>query len=59
MDIKGFPFITQALGGDYSDIAVTANGVPVNNTLRDLEIDADLHNVRVPLSDVLSGNFAA
>ncbi len=59
VDIKGFPFITQALGGDYKDIAVSANGVPVGNTLRDLEVDADLKNVRIPLSDVLSGKFSA
>lgn len=59
VDIKGFPFITQALGGDYKDISVQANGVPVGNTLRDLEVDADLKNVRIPFSDVLSGNFSA
>jgi hypothetical protein len=59
VDIKGFPFFTQALSGDYKDISVSANGVAVNNTLRDLEIDADLKNVRIPFSDVLSGNFSA
>ena len=59
VDIKGFPFITQALGGDYQDISVQASGVPVGNTLRDLEVDADLKNVRIPFSDVLSGNFSA
>jgi hypothetical protein len=59
VDIKGFPFITQALGGDYQDISVQANGVPVGTSLRDLEIDADLKNVRIPFSNVLSGNFSA
>jgi hypothetical protein len=56
VDIHGFPFITQALAGRYSDISIDATGVPAKNTLRDLEIDADLHNVRVPLSNLLSGN---
>lgn len=56
VDIHGFPFITQALAGDYSDISVDAIGVPVQNKLRDLEVDADLHHVRVPLSNLLSGN---
>jgi hypothetical protein len=59
VDIKGFPFITQALGGDYQDISVSAQGVPVGNTLRDLGVSADLKNVRIPFSDVLSGNFSA
>ncbi len=45
--------------GNYSDITVNATGVPAANTLRDLEIDADLHNVRVPLSDLLSGNVSS
>jgi hypothetical protein len=56
VDIHGFPFITQALAGDYRDISINATGVPAKNTLRDLEIDADLHDVRVKLSDLLSGN---
>lgn len=56
VDIHGFPFITQALAGDYRDISINATGVPAKNTLRDLEVDAELHNVRVPLSNLLSGN---
>ncbi|HEY4021364.1 MAG TPA: DUF2993 domain-containing protein [Pseudonocardiaceae bacterium] len=59
VNIKGFPFITQAIGGDYQDISVSAQGVPVGSTLRDLEVDADLKNVRIPFSNVLSGNFSA
>jgi hypothetical protein len=58
VNIHGFPFITQALAGDYQDITVNATGVPAKNTLRDLEVDADLHNVRVKLSDLLSGNVS-
>jgi hypothetical protein len=58
VNIHGFPFITQALAGDYHDITVNATGVPAKNTLRDLEVDADLHDVRVKLSDLLSGNVS-
>lgn len=53
--IKGFPFLTQALSGDYGHISVYASGVPVNN-LRDLELAAELYDVKAPLSDVLNGN---
>jgi len=56
VDIHGFPFITQAIAGDYQDISINATGVPAKNTLRDLEVDADLHHVRVGLSDLLSGS---
>jgi LmeA-like phospholipid-binding len=56
VNIHGFPFITQALAGDYSDITVDAVDVPVKDTLRDLDIAADLRHVRVGLSDLLSGN---
>lgn len=56
VDIHGFPFITQAIAGDYRDIAIDAVGVPVNSQLRDLEIAADLRDVRVKLSDLLGGN---
>jgi hypothetical protein len=59
VDIHGFPFITQALAGDYQDITINATGVPAKNTLRDLEVDADLRNVRVKLSDLLSGNVSS
>lgn len=58
VNIHGFPFITQAIAGDYHDISINATGVPAKNTLRDLEVDADLHDVRVKLSDLLSGNVS-
>jgi hypothetical protein len=57
VDIHGFPFITQAISGDYRDIAINAVGIPVGN-LKELEIDADLRGVREPLSDILSGNIS-
>lgn len=54
--INGFPFTTQALAGDYRDIEISATGVPVADQLRDLEIRANLHHVRIGLSDLLAGN---
>ncbi|MEU4806676.1 DUF2993 domain-containing protein [Actinosynnema sp. NPDC023587] len=54
--INGFPFLFQALSGDYRDIEITATGVPVRDSLRDLEIRANLYHTRIGLSDLLSGN---
>ncbi|WNV91146.1 DUF2993 domain-containing protein [Umezawaea sp. Da 62-37] len=54
--INGFPFITQALGGDYKDIEISATGVPVRDQLRDLEIQANLLHTRIELSNLLAGN---
>lgn len=56
VNIHGFPFATQALGGEYDHITVTAQGVNVKDTLRDLELVAELRNVTAPLSDVIDGN---
>ena len=53
--VLGFPFLTQALSGEYDHITVDATGVPIKDTLRDVEIHADLHGVHAPLSDLLSG----
>ncbi len=57
VDIHGFPFITQAISGDYQDIAINAVGIPAGS-LKELEIDADLQGVREPLSNILSGNIS-
>ncbi|WP_246076724.1 LmeA family phospholipid-binding protein [Amycolatopsis cihanbeyliensis] len=54
--VRGFPFSVQALSGDYDHISVHATGVPVQDTLRDVEINADLLNVDAPLSDLLNGD---
>ncbi|GAA4539150.1 LmeA family phospholipid-binding protein [Amycolatopsis samaneae] len=54
--VHGFPFLTQALSGDYSHIGVTASGVPVGDKLHDVGVNADLENVTAPLSDLTSGN---
>lgn len=53
--INGFPFLLQAFAGDYRDVDVTADGVAVAR-LSNLGVDATLHHVRVPFSDLVSGS---
>ncbi|KJK53068.1 hypothetical protein UK23_01720 [Lentzea aerocolonigenes] len=61
--INGFPFMLQAVRGDYTHVAIDASGVPIKNEaqgvdLRDLDIHADLRHTRVELSDLLAGNVS-
>jgi hypothetical protein len=56
--IHGFPFITQALAGNYSHISLAASGVPIKN-LKDVAVNAELTNVTAPLSDLANGNTSA
>jgi DUF2993 family protein len=53
--INGFPFLTQAIAGDYRNVEVTADRVTVAR-LRNIGVEATLEHVRVPLSDLLSGS---
>ncbi|MPY98831.1 MAG: DUF2993 domain-containing protein [Actinophytocola sp.] len=57
--IHGFPFTTQALGGEYEHITLSADGVAVQDALRNLELIAELRNVTAPLNDVIEGNTDA
>lgn len=55
VSIGGFPFLTQAIRGDYSNVTVTAHhlvlgGVPVSR------LTVHLHGAHLPLHDALSGN---
>ncbi|GAA3558493.1 DUF2993 domain-containing protein [Amycolatopsis ultiminotia] len=59
VNIHGFPFLTQAISGDYRHITVSAEGVPVGTELRDLRVGAELEDVTAPLSDLTSGNTKA
>jgi hypothetical protein len=54
--INGFPFLTQALGGRYSAIDIRATGLSVD-PLHDVAVEATLHDVDAPLSEVTSGNL--
>ncbi|MET8759229.1 DUF2993 domain-containing protein [Lentzea sp. NPDC004782] len=61
--INGFPFVLQAIRGDYKSVEIRASGVPIKNEqqgvdLRDLDVEANLHHTRVELSDLLAGNVS-
>ena len=56
--IHGFPFATQAIGGDYGHISLSASGVPIED-LQDVAVTADLYDVSAPLSDLVNGNTDA
>jgi hypothetical protein len=54
--IHGFPFLTQALAGDYRRVHLEASGVhPPGAPLRNLHFVAELHDVHVGLASLLSG----
>ena len=54
VEVGGFPFLTQALGGSYEEITVEAGTVRRGDvTVQDFR--ATLNGARVPLSDVLNG----
>ena len=50
--INGFPFLTQAISGNYSSIDVDATRIPYGS-FKELEINARLHDVSAPLSMLL------
>ena len=54
--VGGFSFLIQAISGEYDHVTVDAKGVPVKDTLRDVEVHADLFGVTAPLGDLLSGS---
>jgi len=52
--INGFPFLTQAVSGNYSEIDMQASGLAVG-PLTDVGVEATLHDVTAPLAQVTSG----
>lgn len=52
----GFPFLTQAVGGRYDDVQVTARGVRVG-ALRGIEVDSHFRGLHAPLGDVIGRNL--
>lgn len=56
--MRGVPFLTQALGGRYRDVRLSATGVPAGD-VRLAALDARLQGVRVPLRAALSGSVDA
>lgn len=58
VEVEGFPFLTQALRGRYSDIRVSAGSVQ-RDGLRLQGFTSSLTGARVPLSDAVGGDVAA
>ena len=56
--VRGFPFLTQAVAGEYREVTVVAEGVDLGQGLRAQRLDAVLSGVRVPLSSLLGGGPA-
>jgi hypothetical protein len=57
VDITGFPFLTQAIGGSYDDVRISLTAGQLGQP-EGTRADIALHGVQVPLSAVLSGSLA-
>jgi hypothetical protein len=55
VDITGFPFLTQAIAGDYTDVRSSLTAADLGQPAG-TSADVSLRGVHVPLSDVLSGS---
>jgi hypothetical protein len=55
VDITGFPFLTQALGGRYDEVRISLDAQQLGQP-EGTRADLALHGVRVPLSAVLAGS---
>ncbi|MFW3171820.1 DUF2993 domain-containing protein [Geodermatophilus sp. CPCC 206100] len=55
VDIRGFPFLTQAIGGRYDDVRISLSAADLGRP-DGTRADVTLRGVAVPLSDVLSGS---
>lgn len=57
VEIAGFPFLTQAIGGTYDDVRISLTAEQLGQP-EGTRADIVLHGVEVPLSSVLSGSVA-
>ena len=57
VEIEGFPFLTQAVGGRYDDVRISLTAEQLGQP-GGTRADVALRGVRVPLSSVLSGSVA-
>jgi len=55
VDIAGFPFLTQAIGGRYDDVRISLTAEELGQP-EGTRADVTLRGVEVPLSSVLSGS---
>ncbi|HWG92909.1 MAG TPA: DUF2993 domain-containing protein [Mycobacteriales bacterium] len=58
VEVRGTPFLTQAVRGRYDDVVVRAEGVQAGE-LRVRQFVAQLRGVQVPLGEALSGDVVA
>jgi len=54
VEVRGFPFLTQALRGRYDEVDLTLTGVE-RSGVRVQSVEATLYGVQVPLGSALSG----
>ncbi|MFC4603539.1 LmeA family phospholipid-binding protein [Rhodococcus kronopolitis] len=52
--ITGFPFLTQAASGKYSNVEIRAQDVN-SNVVGEVTVEANLRGVRIPMSDLIDG----
>jgi LmeA-like phospholipid-binding len=57
VDIRGFPFLTQAIGGTYDDVRISLDAAELGRP-EGTRADLALHGVHVPLTAVLSGSLS-
>jgi hypothetical protein len=55
VDVAGFPFLTQAIGGRYDDVRISLTAAELGQP-EGTDADVTLRGVEVPLSSVLSGS---
>lgn len=58
VEIRGIPFLTQAVSGDYSDVEVAATGVTAGGA-RISSLTVSLRGLHVPLRDAVSGSVTS
>lgn len=58
VEVRGRPFLLQALRGRFDDVVVRASGVPAGQ-LRFESLVTQMQGLRVPLTGVLSGSVTA
>jgi hypothetical protein len=55
VDVRGWPFLTQAVGGTYDDVRISLTAAELGQP-EGTRADVRLRGVHVPLSDALSGS---
>lgn len=59
VSIEGFPFLTQALRGDYTQVDGTINDLTVDDGVTVKQLDVQLRGVHVALRDLLNNSVSS